>query len=749
MSDSTSRSRAATVRQEMKAPASLEPLWPEERRALAPPAGREFVVRPRVSGGKVRGEFIAWLVMHLSTASEPVQWIRIHGAQIDGPIDFRFAQAILPTHFYHCILTGVVRGASAEFSTVTFSNCKIRSLAFGHSSFNGSLRFAECEVEGIVGLYGSRITEELSFTNSKVSCSQIIAIYANSIVVGQININDTILEGRVSLLRAEVKGDILFSGSAISATGIAFHADGIVVRSRLFLTGASRVRGIISLIGARIDGEVNAEGLDLEGTGDELALIFRRARIGGAVYLNDAKIVGAISFLGASIEGDLLVGGTKILSPLPFSLDLRFAKINGACSFENGFTTAGGLFLYGAEITGELRFADCIIASATDARRIKASAIHISKGFRSESRIEFYGSKIGGDITVIDVSLAAESPLAFASIEAGGLLHVLRSTLLGTIIADGASLSLIRIENSDIGNDAGIALHLENARIRGSLILQHTNVRGGIFVGGTEFQGDLVMSDYLLEGSAARPAIDATGAVIKGAYRTTRARAPVRGAVRLRNCKIGSLEDNPDGWPSDGSLEVDGLTYDRMPGVDAKARLKWLALERGFHSQPFEQLTKLLRSQGDNSDAADVAIAKWRKRRSLKLDSVGRRYWDRFLDVMSGYGYRPLRPLTGLLAVFLAGAIVFSFGYDHRGFCPSGTKPSCEASSGHPEFNPWIYSLESLVPVGDFGQKRSWVIRGNSEDAELLEGYSVLHRALGWLFALLLALAPTNILRRE
>jgi hypothetical protein len=203
-------------------------------------------------------------------------------------------------------------------------------------------------------------------------------------------------------------------------------------------------------------------------------------------------------------------------------------------------------------------------------------------------------------------------------------------------------------------------------------------------------------------------------------------------------------------------MGLDGFTYDQLVGDEPKSvekRLKWLGGQKRYHSQPFEQLTAMYRKLGDSASGADVAIFRWRtRRREMPPRHFAARGWDLFLDISSGYGYRPWRPHADLIVLIILGTIIYAWADRNHAFCPADSFrswPPCVTPPKYPPFSPLAYSIETLLPFGDFGQRRFYVLSGSHWQSDFVSIYTLVHRFLGWMFSLLLALAPTNILRRE
>jgi len=144
-------------------------------------------------------------------------------------------------------------------------------------------------------------------------------------------------------------------------------------------------------------------------------------------------------------------------------------------------------------------------------------------------------------------------------------------------------------------------------------------------------------------------------------------------------------------------LLIDGFSYGAMGGtfaffpglkspIDAPSRLRWLALQPGFHPQPYRQLAKVLRENGDEPGAKRVLIA--------AEDERYRQYgWagailGGFLKKTIGYGHRPLLTIGWMIGVVAIGWVMVALGKRAgvmRLTWPETTPPP----AGDPGQRPW------------------------------------------------------------
>jgi hypothetical protein len=209
------------------------------------------------------------------------------------------------------------------------------------------------------------------------------------------------------------------------------------------------------------------------------------------------------------------------------------------------------------------------------------------------------------------------------------------------------------------------------------------------------------------------------------------------GVVDLTDASVTRLIDN---WPvTQYSARLGGLTYDSLRPLptDPAARLRWLvSAADGYLPHPYQQLILALRRAGRDDDARAVAIARERRRREeLGIASRG---WSLFLGVTVGYGYQAWRGIIWLAAFALAGWPIFAWAraHHHMNALRAPTEPL-------PQFHAWLYSLDSVLPVVNLGQKDYWSPTGI---AQVWHAASVL---AGWFLVTLILGALTTRLVRD
>jgi hypothetical protein len=230
----------------------------------------------------------------------------------------------------------------------------------------------------------------------------------------------------------------------------------------------------------------------------------------------------------------------------------------------------------------------------------------------------------------------------------------------------------------------------------------------------------------------------------------------------LRGASLGSLIDDPRSWPAPGKLVLEGLTYDQLggPAIDARSRLQWLALQPEFQLQPYRQLAKILRNNGDDSGATEVLIAAEDRRYA----SYGRAsaLWGGFLNATIGYGHKPLRTIGWSLLVILIGwPIVWAA---KRAGVMRPTFPENIPQSAAPDYeelHPLLYSLDAFLPFVDLHQEHYWWPNSKAVGDCVVFGYkfplrgSLVRHYLwlqifsGWLLSAILIAGVTGLMRSD
>jgi hypothetical protein len=229
---------------------------------------------------------------------------------------------------------------------------------------------------------------------------------------------------------------------------------------------------------------------------------------------------------------------------------------------------------------------------------------------------------------------------------------------------------------------------------------------------------------------------------------------PPEGLVDLSSGQISRLDDTMPSWQN-SKYVLSSLTY--RPTMDGKVtavqRITWLGKTSDFTATAYQQLARAYRLSGQESTAEKISIAglqDMRKRGNLPLRA---RAWNKFLDLMVGYGYRLHRPFLALLVLGTLGAILYSLG-EHAGliFATQGSHVSASRTClpGYPCYNPFVYSFQMLIPGLDLREATYWwPDAGKAPWGFPLVLYTWLMIVFGWVLTTAVVAGITQVFRRR
>ncbi|PWK68989.1 hypothetical protein [Aminobacter sp. AP02] len=483
-----------------------------------------------------------------------------------------------------------------------------------------------------------------------------------------------------------------------------------------------------------------------------------------------------LSISGARVTGVLDLEGCRI----PRDIRLKDCLFDASPVLRSAIID--NLFLDGSALPG------------LQADRLEARGGLSVRGATVTGEIRLGGARLGGNMEADGATISVPDGIAINAdgLEAnGGIL------LRGADVRGGINLSATRLGadlnavGATIRRPGGVALDGDGIAARGDLALRGATIEGEVRMRGALFGGDVdCTSATLVEPDGYSLRLNRSR--ISGAF-FLRQGASLQGTLDLTATEIGAIDDELTSWPQKGDLLLNRCQYGAFIGgpVDATSRLDWLARQvperwkEDFWPQPYEQLSTVLREMGHDEDARAVLIAKERLQRRARrarakspLLRSALALNDGMLAVTVRYGRQPLLALLWLTLFWGIGVAVFGFAERSGALKPNSpvvlrslewtmcaleqtesrympstgqvmpgralagqNQLSCflsqpEASS-YPEYNPWMYSLDSLLPVMEIGQKEYWRPDPSQPNGVLTLNYYYFQSVVGWALSLL------------
>ena len=542
-------------------------------------------------------------------------------------------------------------------------------------------------------------------------------------------------------------------GASVHESGL--RVQGAYIQGDVNLNGAKDIRPLwlteCRIAGAFTVSDASTRIVSLDGTavklvlGDGLkaagSLLLRQATIAEVLRLNNAEIVGTLSCDGCVIKG-------RPWRSQRMAAELTALSVGGNIEFRRGFTADGLIVLDDADIGGTFDCSEGLFRAGDDPAR----AGRMARWDRNIRALKCHRLQLSGSLYLRDTD--CEGELSFTGAQIGGDVDCRNGKFRWAGTGEPIALSLKRIEAGgniylSEGFEAMGRVQLNGARVRSNV-----DCRGGAFnaIHDGKAKGGPGFSDDAM--SLVNAEIGGALIVATLAGRPEEA-AVFNGSLDLKSAQIRVLVDSRDSWPKrkhqcglTNVIHLDGFTYERFSGdapTDAHMRKQWLKRQppehvgRDFKPQPFEQLVKVLKSMGHSEEARRIAIERqgfvtrrqigmWRTRPLRALAAV---LWAVTAGLLIGHGYRPLRVLVIMAMVGLGCGYYFKLAAEGGVFAPRDSQvflhpdfKDCRPEAGgnwmkcsdkvkkkfaeYPQFNPWVYSFNVLLPVVDLQQEKSW-----------------------------------------
>ncbi|MFF4895076.1 oxidoreductase [Streptomyces sp. NPDC001068] len=459
---------------------------------------------------------------------------------------------------------------------------------------------------------------------------------------------------------------------------------------------------------------------------------------------HDGRQPGAVPCLrlaGARITGSVDLAGAQ----------LAYALWLEECWFEDAVNLLGAttqtLVFKGCHVPGIEAGATRVEGNFDLARSIVESGAP-SHFHHRITALSLTNARVTGGVILNKAELNAPGGWALA---AGGLImeggffcrpgFVARGEvrLPGAQLPGGLYMNGARLEEP---SPRGLALNLENSVASTVMLSDGFVANGTVSLRGARVSAGLSFAGAVLNGPPDGNGPSLTAALMQAVDFDLALAAPPAGTVDLQGAQVSYLHDGEHSWP--GVVELDGFVYGSIKTAETGAgreargrrntvahRVAWIRRSPGYNPQPYEQLASWYRKSGHDDEARRVLLAKQRHRRHTLPPAA--RAWGHLLDATVGYGYRPWLAGVWLLALTLLGTLSFG-GHSPR---------PVQQGEGAP-FQPLVYTLDLLIPIGGLGQRTAWYWPDGT-----LQWLAYLLIALGWVLTTALVAGVTRALQKN
>lgn len=661
-------------------------------------------------------------ITRLSIAASQFIELSLRGAEISGSLDFSQARPKSTDSAAFVDARGArIHGQLRGLDAILRAPPKRENIPFG--SQTAALHLRDADIRGTIVLRGLCATGGISLDTARVQGD--VWLPGASLISGETDAlraqtatiegslilrNGLVARGMIWLRGVRLRGSLDLSGSKIygmsddglhkpSRDRVALEASHAAIEADVNL-GKFRGLGKLSFQNAEIGGDLVCDGVRIAN---------RAPRCSGACdELAEWPVLDAY---GASISGDLLMTGAKIAG----QIGIQNISIGGYFSLDG--TLAGAARRSARCLHRGSEFESCAIASTN----IHVGSVHF--GIAEEPRrpfvcfgsIDFTGSDVRGDFEVHGAFL--ENWTCSGS---GTALNLTRSVIGGSLrLDDGVSIwgeinllgcqigRDLYIGNGSVANAGRSAVFAKNIVIGGDLRLANLEVLGGALRFERAQVAGVVSWEALHLATDANPAdegipapLQLTHSEVKTAIRAKWLTCTAPSRIDLSGVSTSTIECWWSlGWGGEQDvrscpINLDGLRYERLvhyservtkrPSLFGRLRqnlwpekeeLFWLLQEwlqrqhilphseARFFPQPYRQLVRVLRAQGEEGIARLIACE---EQRLSPTTGVVTGVWKRIFGLF-GYGIRP-RPafFTALIYLLLGAAGVYAVKRDGR-----------------------------------------------------------------------------------
>jgi hypothetical protein len=360
---------------------------------------------------------LAYLLTQVHEKRRPsALWLR--GALIIGSLNLEAAELVCPMVLEGCWFEQPINLTSARTRALWLTGCHLPALHAQELTTRGNVHLNDgFVVQGDVYLAGAQVGGQLILIRARINNPNGYALYAEDLTVDRgVYCRDGFhAEGEVLLRGARIGGSLDFNGAELTnPNGYALNAEGVTVTHRMACGRGFTAQGKVNLRSARIGGALNLDGGTLTSS-NGYALNADGLTVGDMLCRNEDasrkfSAKGLISLVGAEIRGQLSFKGAELMNPTGRALYADSLTVGQDMHCTEGFTADGEVRLVGAHIGGGLGFAGAKLTNpnglALSGQRITVDRdMQCSMGFSAHGEVNLLGAHVRGQLAFVEATL--------------------------------------------------------------------------------------------------------------------------------------------------------------------------------------------------------------------------------------------------------------------------------------------------------------------------------------------------------
>jgi hypothetical protein len=544
--------------------------------------------------------------------------------------------------------------------------------------------------------------------------------------------------GAARIMGTKIGGQVQVTGSTFSnREGIALSMQGTAVEGMVIFDHGFRAEGEVRLTYCQVSGQLLVADAKFEHPG-AVALNLDGTHARGGLFLRSGFYCnGELRLSYAQVDHRLDISGAHLNNPNGYAMNASGIDVDGDIVFMDGFHSIGQVDVSFARISRNL---------------------HLSKSELSGNAgygLGIEGVTVGGRFTMMQTSIRSDGGVAIN----GPVCKFSSGVALGPDFQALGEVNLLGMkcgvgfgaEGASVSNPRGVALRLDNSLVDGPMHFPAGFAAdGAVRLQGSKISGQLSMSGCSLV-SVVDHALSLEGATVGGQFVWLPRQAV--GVFIFAGARVGGLRDAEESWPETAFWALDGFEYGRLTNTAPRSvsfRKRWLSRQEPYARSPYRELANAYLAVGEDRAARSVLI----EEHNVLLHKSGSRL-DRLYRwvtrVTIGHGYEPARALVIALALIVSTTAVIS---TQRSYLINRTPENSSlyiratrpCTTGSPCLQPFVYAVDTVVPLVNFGQRTDWRLAGTAP--LWLEVWLWSAEICGWALATLVGLGFTSIVRK-